>query len=82
MGVILQSSNSQGGKLINTNTRTQIKHFKLQEQKDRTKTVHGVCLTHVCTCQDGFVGLKLLACHTQGTVCEAGVLPQAPQLIC
>lgn len=36
----------------------------------------------VCTCQDGFVGLKLLASDTQWTVCEARVLPQAPQLIC
>lgn len=33
------------------------------------------------TCQDGFVGLELLSGHTQRTVREAGVLPQAPQLI-
>lgn len=38
--------------------------------------------TQVFTCKDGFVGLKLLAGHTQGAVREAGVLPQAPQLIC
>ena len=35
----------------------------------------------VCTCEDGFVSLKLLSCHTQGAVCEAGVFPQSPQLV-
>lgn len=49
---------------------------------ERTNSTKGLHLSQVCTCQDGFVGLKLLAGHTQAAVCEAGVLPQATQLIC
>lgn len=58
------------------------KHFTSEEPKGWTKKTHVVRVTHVSTCENGFVRLKLLAGHTQGTVSEAGVLPKTPELIC